>query len=64
MGEASVSELNPEPIKDLRPMRGQSVSCMYKLRQHQFARRRPEARRGYGKTNPSTKLFNFIVNIK
>ena len=26
MGEASASELNPEPIQDLRAMRGQSVS--------------------------------------
>ena len=25
MGEASERELNPEPIKDLRAMRGQSV---------------------------------------
>ena len=25
MGEASASELNPEPIQDLRAMRGQSV---------------------------------------
>ena len=29
MGEASASELNPEPIQDLRAMRGQSVRCWF-----------------------------------
>ena len=60
MGEASASELNPEPIQDLRAMRGQSVRYFLNhALNKQNARRRPEARRGHGKTIPKPFPSNY-----
>ena len=63
MGEASASELNPEPIKDLRAMRGQSVMCMYELLlKITCTPNAQRARRGHGILSlPYSNLFPLII---